>query len=157
MIQNKSKGFTLLELILTLLISSLLFLFCNHANKLLTALSNESDAHRFLNNLTFARYAAIKANQLVTVCPTLDQQHCSDDWSKGYMIFHQPIHKDEPIHLLRYEKNNHLTRIDSHQTLLLQFSGDGRSLHRATFGLDARKPYRIVVYDSGRIRLSCDS
>lgn len=157
MTQNKSNGFTLLELLITLSIASMIFLFCHHLHDVFPSLSNECDAHRFLNNLSFARSAAIKGNRLVTVCPTIDQEHCNDDWSSGYMVFYPPKDKNQSIIVLRYEKNNSHTHIRSRSTSLIQFSGDGRSLHRATFYLDTKKPYEVVVYDSGRIRLSCHS
>lgn len=154
MIQNKSQGFTLLELLITLLIASILFMFCHHFNTLISGLSNECDANRFFNNLTFARNAAITGNQLITICPTEDLQHCTENWSNGYMVFYQQTQKEQPIKLLRYEKIHHLTHISSHQTSVLQFTGEGRSLHRATFDFNLQKPYKVVVYDSGRIRLS---
>lgn len=154
MTQNKSNGFTLLELLITLSIASLIFLFCHHLHDIFPSLSNECDAHRFLNNLAFARNAAIKGNRLVTVCPTIDQEHCHDDWSNGYMVFYPPKEENKPITILRYEENNSLTRIRSRSASLIQFSGEGRSLHRATFYFNAKKPYEIVVYDSGRVRLS---
>lgn len=147
------RGATLLELLVTLLIASVLLLFCCHYHSFLASISNETDARRFFHTLAFARTRAIKDNQVVTVCPSVDQVNCSQDWSKGYMVFyHSP--QMQQIELLRFEQNSPLTHIESKNTPFLQFSGDGRCLNRATFTIQARLSFQLVVYDSGRIRLS---
>lgn len=148
----QSRGTTLLELLITLFIASILLLLCCQGHSFLTSISNEADAHRFFNTLAFARSSAIKDNQLVSICPTLNQIDCSQDWSKGYMVFkHSP---QSHVILLRFETNSSSTQIQSQNTRLLQFSGDGRCLNRATFAIQARQTVKLVVYDSGRIRLS---
>ncbi|MGE3319030.1 MAG: GspH/FimT family protein [Candidatus Berkiella sp.] len=150
---SRIRGTTLLELLVTLLIASVLLLFCCHYHSFTASLSNEADAHRFFRTLAFARSKAIHDNQMVSVCPTLDQVECSHDWSQGYMVFYHS-QKTRQVKLLRFEQNSPLTHIQSKNVPLLQFSSDGRCLNRATFTIQARQTFRLVVYDSGRIRLS---
>ena len=113
----------------------------------ITATSTHSDAQRFFQTLHFARSAAIKGNQLITICPTKNQIDCDEDWSKGYMVFSD--HEK-----LRVIQNHPHTHIRSKNTSLLQFSGDGRCLNRATFHIESVPPLKVVIYDSGRIRLT---
>lgn len=151
---HQSLGFTLLELLIVLMISSILFVLCQiDLSPFFTAVNNEADAHRFFQTLAFARGQAIKGNRLIFVCPTQNQKECSDDWSHGYMVFYQSADDKKTLSLLRVEKNSPLTHIRTN-TPRLEFTGDGRSLNRATFHIQAHQAFRLVVYDSGRMRLS---
>lgn len=154
MTQYKGLGFTLVELLITLCIVSVIFFLCQTPLSLFfTSVSHETDAHRFFQTLAFARQVAIKGNRLIFVCPTKNQKECESDWSQGYMVFYYPSPSQRIIELLRVEKNSPQAFIQSN-TALIQFSGDGRSLNRATFKIMAAKPFKIVVFDSGRIRLA---
>jgi|GEM_PF-5276090 len=147
--QKHACGLTLLDLLITLCIISFLFLLCQtNLGTLFGSTTAQVDAERFFHTLNFARSVAIKNNQRVFVCPT------DTDWSQGYMVFYHPRHDQTRRKVLRVEKNNALTHIDSKNTPFIQFTGDGRSLHRATFHIQANTSFKIVIYDSGRIRIA---
>lgn len=148
MTRRVSQGLTLLELLFVLLICSILMLVCQmDLKEKITATSTHSDAQRFFQALNFARSAAIKGNQLITICPTKNQIDCDEDWSKGYMVFSD--HEK-----LRVIQNHSQTHIQSKNTPLIQFSGDGRCLNRATFYIETAQQFKVVIYDSGRIRIA---
>lgn len=147
MSRNNVNGFTLFELIIVLMIMSLLYFFAQSGlHNMLVRTQVNSDAYRFFLTLSFARQAAIKHNRLIMVCPTFNQTTCSDDWSDGYMVVHDQ-------NILRYEKWHLGTTLANKQTPYIQFSGDGRSLQRATFVIQSSAMVKIVLYDSGRVRL----
>lgn len=156
MIQNKLTGFTLLELLLTLFIANVLFMLCqSDFRALLSRTHAEGDAYRFFQTLAFARQEAIKHNRLVSVCPTLNHLECTHDWSQGYMVFFHLPSTEKNLEMLRYE-HNHLntTIVGPKQTSTIQFTGDGRCLNRATFQISTEKSFKIILYDSGRMRLT---
>lgn len=148
MTQIANCGFTLLECLIVLLICSLLMLLCqSELGTFVDRVSGQTDAQRFFDTLAFARSAAIKGNQLVNVCPTKNQIDCDEDWSQGYMVFSSK-------NRLRVVQTNPRTQIHSNHTSLIQFSGDGRCLNRATFHFTHKGSFKVVVYDSGRMRLA---
>lgn len=152
--QHNHRGFTFLELLITLLIASILLALCQpHFSALLLRVYVEDDAYRFFQTLTYARQTAITRNQLVYVCPTLNHLDCAVDWSKGYMVYYHPSYSEQDFEILRYESNNPYTDIQTSQSVIVQFTGDGRCLNRTTFHIHGEKSSKIVLYDSGRIRL----
>ncbi len=148
MTQTTPRGFTLLECLIVLLISSLLILLCQtDLSSLVYRIGTQTDAKRLFNTLAYARSAAIKGNQLVFVCPTNNQITCTEDWSQGYMVF-------SSIERLRVVQTHPHTQIHNKSVSLIQFSGDGRCLNRTTFHIHSDGLFKVIVYDSGRIRLA---
>jgi type IV fimbrial biogenesis protein FimT len=147
--QTTTQGFTLLECLIVLFIISFLILLCQtHLSSLVYRVGAQIEAKRLFNTLTYARSAAIKGNRLVFVCPTKNQIDCEQDWSQGYMVF-------SAIERLRVVQTHPHTQIRSkNASSLLQFSGDGRCLNRTTFHIKTDGLFKVVVYDSGRIRLA---
>lgn len=145
--RNSVKGFTLLELLIVLAIMIILCLISfSGLQNILVRTHLDSDAYQFFLSLSFARQAAIKHNRLVTVCPTSNQITCSQDWSNGYMVVYDQ-------NVLRTQNWHSSTTVVGNQTPIIQFTGDGRSLQRATFVIQNHGGFKIVIYDSGRIRL----
>jgi len=84
----KADGFTLLELIFTVLITSFLFTIAIPGfhtfilnNQLIT------QANTVLGSLALARSEALKRGRRVTVCASSDAIHCSDSWHSGWIVF----------------------------------------------------------------------
>jgi len=84
---HSTRGFTLLELIIVLIISVLLitigipgFQTLIQSNRLTAAASN------IHNNLLFARNQSVSYLNYVTVCP-LENDVCGSDWEAGLDIF----------------------------------------------------------------------
>ncbi len=83
-----AKGFTLLNLIFTLLIISVLLgiafpSFSTIYDKNLLASTNSRLAH----TIRLARIESITHKKYVVVCATTDAIQCTTDWSQGYMAF----------------------------------------------------------------------
>jgi type IV fimbrial biogenesis protein FimT len=85
------RGFTLVEILVTLSISAILLAVAVPAlqrvtvSSKLTALSN-----LFLAHLTYARSEAIKRNGRTAVCKSSTGVACtaSGDWAQGWIVFH---------------------------------------------------------------------
>ena len=99
---SKRQGFTLLELLITLVIVVVLVAMGAPAmTGLLDRMRVEDAVSRWQADLTYARQAAATYNTIVTVCPvgadSADgaggagaggaEKSCADDWSRGYSIF----------------------------------------------------------------------
>lgn len=82
------KGFTLLELLITLTIFALL---CTIAIPGFNQLENEIQVEAAISQLYRAiqltRSEAIKSNAIATICPSEEGYHCQSNWSKGYVVF----------------------------------------------------------------------
>ena len=84
----KRQGFTLLELLITLVIVAVLVAMGGPAmSDLLDRMRTEDAVSRWQAELTYARQAAATYNTIVTVCPVDADNACASDWSSGYHIF----------------------------------------------------------------------
>ena len=85
---SKTQGFTLLELLITLVIVVVLVAMGVPAmTQLFDRMRTEDAVSRWQADLTYARQAAATYNTIVTVCPVVADSICADDWSSGYHIF----------------------------------------------------------------------
>ena len=85
-----SSGFTLIELMITIIIAAILlsiaipsFTDIIAANRLTT------NANELVTTLNFARSEAVKRGVRITLCKSTDGSSCvtTDDWSQGWIIF----------------------------------------------------------------------
>jgi type IV fimbrial biogenesis protein FimT len=154
MMQFNYRGFHLIEIIITLGIISMLLLFCVGFSFSFERQAIQNISHRLFHTLAWARSEAIKRNQLVGICGSLDLKHCSNDWSHGYIVFMMNDEKSIRQDLLRSEKITPFAKIDSGKQTVIRYSGDGRCLERASINISKEKSeQRIVIYDSGRARI----
>ena len=85
---SKRQGFTLLELLITLVIVVVLVAMGVPAmTELLDRMRTEDAVSRWQADLVYARQAAATYNTIVTVCPVATDNVCAEDWSSGYHIF----------------------------------------------------------------------
>jgi len=90
MAHGKQRGYTLIELMLTLTVLSVLLGLAIPSfrdmvrNNRITAQTNE-----FVGSLNFARSEALKRSNPVTACASDDGATCSgdNDWSTGWVVF----------------------------------------------------------------------
>lgn len=148
------NGFSAIELVFAIALMSILFFICT-AN-LTSSVDHQLSlnvTNKIFHNLQWARTEAIKRNQMIGICGTLDQQHCSSDWSSGYMVFviDKKNKMDSSIGFLRLEKMEPLIKTHSGNQSIIKYSGDGRCLSRGTVFIG--KENKIVLYDSGRARI----
>ncbi len=89
-INNKNRGFTLIELMVTVSIAAILLSIAVPSFK--TMLKNNrvtTSSNEFVAALILARSEALKRNNTVSVCTTTDQQSCSNstDFANGWIVF----------------------------------------------------------------------
>lgn len=86
----KARGFTLLELLVTLLIMGIIAVWGIPSFQALGERTARTGAvNRLQTALGFARQTAITQRQPVTLCPVADLQdtsHCGENWSKALMV-----------------------------------------------------------------------
>lgn len=89
MIGFQSRGFTLIELMLALLIAGVVLgLAVPSMGKMMERGQTTSTFNRLIGDLAFARSEAVKRGQPVVVCPSNNQSSCAgSDWSKGWLLF----------------------------------------------------------------------
>jgi type IV fimbrial biogenesis protein FimT len=87
---NRENGFTLVELLVTLVIAAILLTVAVPSfnttikdNRLIT------DANRLVSSLALARSEAVKHGRTATVCVSSDQASCTGelDWALGWMVW----------------------------------------------------------------------
>ncbi|MDA8622313.1 GspH/FimT family pseudopilin [Psychrosphaera sp.] len=88
MMKSKLKGFTLIEVLVTLALFAIITTSVAPSignfftrNKVASILNNHSSA------LQLARHTAVSQNAFVVLCPTADMQTCDTDWNLTKMIF----------------------------------------------------------------------
>jgi len=114
---NKNTGFTFIELLITLVISSLVITF---AAPEFRTLINSNDAAVTINTLVsdfaFSRNEAIKRMNDVVICKSSDNQTCTSDtaWQAGWIIYVDNVSQDmqrsvdEPILKVQQALGNHI-------------------------------------------------
>lgn len=155
-VPSKQKALTLIELLLVLVMLSLIVVFTDSSLlSLLQKQSTQSSSQRFFADLQFARSEAIKRNQQVHVCPTLDATQCANEWSDMYLIYVQDKQRQtQPVEILRVNCFSKNLRITHSNHALISYNGDGSCLTRTTLWLqNGAHAQKVVIYDSGRARI----
>lgn len=91
LLPSRSRGFTLVELLVTLcILGVLLVTSVNFARQALDSMRLTAFANTFLAQLHMARSEAIKRNGPVAICMSVDGAACSPDggWEQGWIMFH---------------------------------------------------------------------
>ncbi len=164
------NGFTLLELIATISISSILMSIALPSFDNLKSRSEiKAQVQNLQATLRLGRQTAIQNNQKTTLCPTSDGKSCSNDWSQGYMLFidlnaDRNLNHDDSILNLQLNTNEnitlnwkafgyknsfqwHHTGITNHQNGLFSFCYNNKP----------KQTRALIVSKSGRVRHSKDS
>ncbi len=87
MIIYRHSGFSLVELMTTLVISSALFtISLPHFNSIILHTRADANIRVIQQSLQLARNIAINYGAPITVCPIAENK-CNRDWQQGYVIF----------------------------------------------------------------------
>lgn len=87
---NRSIGFTLIELVVTLAVAAIVITAAAPGFRALLQNNRAAtQANELVSAFTLARSEAVKRAGRVSVCATADGANCSnsDDWSTGWMVF----------------------------------------------------------------------
>lgn len=111
-----TRGFTLIELCITLAIFSILLLCAIPSwQHLMRSQQNQSQRDTLFLAIQTARYESIRRREVLVLCPDENTSRCGKAWSKGQILFadrnhnHQ-VDKDEPIlyFFKGMDRENHL-------------------------------------------------
>lgn len=124
------KGFTLLELMVTLAVLVVTLTLGVPAFAGLQQRARTASAfHLLTTSLATARLSAVKHGEAVSICPSSDGQTCRDGvvWDDGWILFADPEHDDQPASVAAV-----LQRIDGISNGLALRSTQGRTQVRFT-------------------------
>ena len=158
----KMKGFSLIELIVVIAIVAILVMFSMpFTEKIIGQYRAKSEQRTLLNLISFARETAMAEGRTVTLCPSLDKIHCSQDWNLPVIVFFDTnatnIAEDEGELLRVAEPVTHGTLTFAVFPIgnFLQFTEDGFSLNQnGTFQYCAKnQSWQIIINRIGRMRV----
>jgi type IV fimbrial biogenesis protein FimT len=87
----RPKGFTLLEMMVTLFIASILFAVAIPSFKTMSARNRlVTYTNDLIASVNLARSEAVRRGSPVTICHTDDGETCSGSWSTGWITFADP-------------------------------------------------------------------
>ena len=154
-----SKGFTLIELMISISIVSIMLLIGVFSTKdILIKNRVNSKIDSIAQALRFARNEAILKNKVITFCKSKDHKTCSGTWNDGQII------KDDSGNIIRVfqaiPKKDKLTWKSSfNKDDFLKFENTGQTLNgqRGTFVYcphESQRAKSIIISQTGRIRVS---
>src|SRR5579871_5193253 len=128
-----ARGFTLLELMLTLTILAVLtaggiasFRFVTNSNRV------ASEANALLGDMSYARAQAIKEGRTVTICTSANGSTCAgtSTWQSGWIVFsdangNQAVDAGEAVRRVQRPLNLGDTFVASPATAAVTFSREG--------------------------------
>ncbi|MES9991000.1 MAG: GspH/FimT family pseudopilin [Candidatus Thiodiazotropha sp.] len=162
------RGFTLLELLITLLISAILISITIPSYRTLMARNLQaSEINSFVHHFRLARSLSISKASHHVLCPSSNGENCSPstDWSHGFILYEDsnqnrvrdPNEVMHGVHQTEHEQN-----IDIHASQgrnLVVYQDDGRpSGYTTTLTFcdpDSQIPPKAVIVNNvGRVRIS---
>jgi len=85
---KNESGFTLVELLITIVVASILLAFAVPAfNSFVQNNRIASQANELISAMAIARSEAIKRKVSITVCNSSDSATCSGGWNQGWLAF----------------------------------------------------------------------
>lgn len=98
--QRRMTGFTVVELMITLVIGAILLAIAiPNFTSMVQASRAQSMADDFASALNFTRTESLKLGTRVTICASSDGSSCTGAWNEGWIIFqdYAATDKDAPV------------------------------------------------------------
>ncbi|MBM7074505.1 GspH/FimT family pseudopilin [Shewanella sp. 202IG2-18] len=158
----KVKGFTLLELMVTIAVAAILLVIgAPSLNNLYQSVRTDMGAKKLHQTIAYARGQAVSLGQNVTVCHR-KEANCTNDWSKGLTVFVDQngnnIFDGDDMELTHTENFNEHDSISTNQTFI-QFQADGMAFGTQATAIYCPEnstsvtPKKVVVAPTGRIKM----
>jgi type IV fimbrial biogenesis protein FimT len=163
---NRSKGFTLLELMISIaILSILLTTVVPNARGILISNRIISEVNYLSSLIQFTRHTAIDEQAITVMCPSSDFSTCENDWTLPKIIFVDEDNngaRSDDEELLVGSERSHQTHIIRGPNNPIRFSGNGAVATPATLlfchnELDDEFARAIIVSLQGRVKLSSDT
>ncbi|MGH1471400.1 MAG: GspH/FimT family pseudopilin [Cellvibrionaceae bacterium] len=163
------KGFTLIDLLITLSISAIIFgVGIPSFDNLIQKNQTSSTINQLARTLNYARTLSVTSSKVVTICPQLEGS-CGKDWSAGVLIFidennngkldaSEQIDRQALLNLngklkwAAFGSQHYLKYRPSGSTF--QQNGSFTYCHKNN---DPRYAHQIIINTAGRIRFAQDS
>lgn len=147
---RRRRGFTLIELIVSIAVMSLLFMIA--APSFLTLIqSNQliSATNEFLSGLQSARAEAIKQGRRVTMCKSANSSSCttSGDWSQGWIQFVDLDHDAVA------DSGETVVRVGSQAPAGISIKGNTPVASYVSYGADSTSMMADGAFQAGTIRV----
>lgn len=162
----RCKGFTMMELLVTLAIAALLLGFALPGWTALMKKSQVSESVRQLTQaIQLARNSALARHRMVTICPSADGQRCSGNWGGGLLVFtgdDLDVSEEERLGVFPATTANRVEWRAFRRSSTLQFQASGATYaHNGSFVVcppdrDVRYARAIVLNKIGRPRIAED-
>lgn len=137
---RKEKGFTLVEVIVTMAISVLMLSMAVPSMSTFLSNSRQSAAiNDFVASVRMARSTAIEANTDVTICPSASGRNCeSVGWHEGWIVFkdldnNQAVDDNDTIVRI-YDRASGVAIYPSQTDPFLRYRPNGRIVHQQISG-----------------------
>lgn len=158
-------GYTLPELLLTLLLLLIVSLFAIPSwNSWLNLTAAATEVNALVTAIDYARSEAIKRRVNVSICASIDGRFCSGTWTDGYLIFannNKAAQLTDAKDIIRFHKNTlQQGKMIWHESGLLNISPLGYLYTKngvftyCPQNKDWQFAREIIVSMTGRIRIS---
>ena len=168
---RKTRGITLLNLLVTLAISTLLVGVGIPSLSPVLANHQANNAYqRLFTLIQFARIQSVNFSSQVLICPTINEEECINDWNQALMVFvdrnNDEIKNENELLLQTSPKatsdESINWRVSGRKQNYLRFKPDGSTRNqngRLTYCLNKGKELyarQIIMYRTGRARKSSE-
>jgi type IV fimbrial biogenesis protein FimT len=161
--RHKSRGVTLIELIVVLtIVATLACIALPSLGALLTRNQLQVAQTDFIAALQYARGLAVNTGSRIIVCPTRDGHSCSDEmqWNGGWLLGQSRQHQDQPDGAPSrighgYNAQINILSTDGRRRVLFQADGSAGGSNITLLVCTPGKSDQalsVVVANSGRIR-----
>lgn len=136
---SKSKGFTIIELLITIAVAAILLGVAVPSLQNFTANSNVIAAgNSIVAGLNLARSAAVTSGEEVALCPSSNESTCSDnDWDKGWIVFDNSDANEIPAEAEKIRVATLTGRLsDSANGQIIVFEADGTTTLLSTVNIE---------------------